>query len=87
MSERFTVNLHYIENDADTVGAKFPLNTFTTDSRYLLLAELERLLYNEQSGINKIEIFDHHFDKERLSQADVGQAAIRLEDRTPEELR
>jgi hypothetical protein len=68
---RFTVNLHGVRNDDDTINNMFPLNTFVTDDPCVLLRELGKLFSNDMSGINKIVILDESMGK--LSEAWVGQ--------------
>lgn len=69
----FTVNLHYVKNDDDVMGQKFPLQTFITDDVDKLLRELWALFTNDVSGINRVVILHHAMDHERLTEADVGQ--------------
>ncbi len=73
-NDRFVVNLHYVYGDDDTVGNKFPVQTFITDCQVKLLAELQKLFSNDLSGVNKIVIFDRSHNFDELSEVNVGQA-------------
>lgn len=78
--KNYTINAHYVKNDADSMGHKFPLNTYETDSPEKVLDCIRGWLYNNESGINKVVVLNHKMDKERLKEADVGQAPMNLDD-------
>lgn len=72
--KKYTINIHYVKNNADSLGAIFPLQTYVTDNPEKVLECLRGLLYNDMSGINKVVFLNHEMDDERLKEADVGQA-------------
>jgi len=78
--KNYTINAHYVKNDADSIGQIFPLNTYETDDPEKVLECIRGWLFNEQSGINKVVVLNHKMDNERLKEADVGQAPMDLDE-------
>jgi len=72
--KNYTINMHYVKNNADSLGDTFPLQTYVTNDPEKVLKCIRGLLFNDLSGINKVVLLNHEMDKERLKEADVGQA-------------
>lgn len=71
--KKYTINMHYVKND-DSLGINFPLNSYETSDPEKVLDCIRGLLFNEQSGINRVVILNG-----RLKEAEVGQAKMDLD--------
>lgn len=74
----YTINAHYVNDDNDSLGMKFPLNTYETDDPEKVLECIRGWLLNSQSGVNRVVVFNHKMDNKRLKEADVGQAKMKM---------
>jgi hypothetical protein len=50
--------MHHVKNDDDSLGMKFPLNSYETSDPEKVLDCIRGLLFNELSGINRVVILN-----------------------------